>query len=151
MIRKALSGLLCVIYLLGAGLAPTQAALMEGKFMPGTSKGITVSNMNSRSYQVKPGDTLWDISRSYDVDLSTVMAMNGMYPNSILTIGETIKLPMNNARRHLVKKGETMWGIASLYNIEVAELYKLNCDTDPKTLKVGTQLLIPPEIGRAHV
>lgn len=148
-IRKVLSSLLLVVYLLSAGLTPVQAALIEGKFIPGTAKKVTVSSLSSRSHQVRPGDTLWDISRSYDVDLYTVMAMNGLYPASILTIGATIRLPTNNARCHLVEKGETMWSIAALYNMEVAELHKLNGDKDPQKLKIGEQLIIPAGTVRA--
>ena len=148
-IRKVLSSLVLVVYLLSAGLAPVQAALIEGRFIPGTAKKVTVSSLSSRSYQVRPGDTLWDISRSYDVDMFTVMAMNGLYPDSILSIGETIRLPMNNDRCHLVEKGETMWSIAALYNMEVDELHKLNGDKDPQKLKIGEQLIIPAGTVRA--
>lgn len=148
MTKKVLSSLILFGFLLTTGYTPVQAALKEGKFTPGVARSIPASNQKSKNYQIKPGDTLWDISRSHDVDLQTVLAINGLRPDSILTIGDTIQLPADNARQHLIKKGETMWGIAALYNIDVEELNQLNRDKNPENLRIGDKLIIPESTVR---
>jgi len=147
-IKKILSSLVLAVFLLATGYTSVMAALIEGKFIPGTLKKSAVTSIKSKYYQIKQGDTLWGISRSYQVDLQTVMAINNLYPDSILTIGDTIKLPADNARQHLIKKGETMWAIAALYDTDIAELCQLNSDKNPNSLKIGDQLIIPESTVR---
>ncbi len=44
-------------------------------------------------YTVKRGDSLWSISRRFNVSLKTLMGLNGLSEKSILRIGKTIKIP----------------------------------------------------------
>lgn len=143
MSKKELSSLVLALFLLTTVYTPVQAALKEGKFVPYSAKKTVATDIKSKYYQIKKGDTLWSISRSYDVDLPTVMSINNLNPDSILAIGQTIKLPADNARVHSIKKGETMWSIASLYDTDVEELRKLNNDKKPQNLKIGDELIIP--------
>jgi len=45
------------------------------------------------TYLVKPGDTLWAISRANGISLSRLAAANGMRPNDLLLIGRKLNIP----------------------------------------------------------
>lgn len=46
-------------------------------------------------YHVGLGDTLYDLARSFNTSIGVIMALNNM-ENSIIRIGDVIKLPINN-------------------------------------------------------
>lgn len=148
MAKKGLSSLVLALFLLTTIYTPVQAALQEGKFVPYMAKKLASTDIRSKYYQIKKGDTLWSISRAYSLDLQTVMSINNLKPNSILVIGQTIKLPTDNSRVHSIKKGDTMWSIASLYDIDIKELQDLNSDKNPRSLKIGDQLMVPESTVR---
>ena len=51
--------------------------------------------MSNRVHTVKNGDTLWGISRHYDVDMQQLIAMNNLRGSKQhhLQIGQEVKLP----------------------------------------------------------
>lgn len=46
-------------------------------------------------YHVGVGDTLFDLAKSFNTSIGVIMALNKM-DDSIIRVGETIKLPINN-------------------------------------------------------
>ncbi len=48
-------------------------------------------------YRVRKGDSLWSISRKFNVSMKTLMGLNGLSEKSILRIGKTIKIPYRNS------------------------------------------------------
>jgi hypothetical protein len=102
-----------------------------------------VRTQTASSYQIKSGDTLWEISRKFDVDLSSLLVLNGLNSDSILSIGQSIKIPAQNAPLHIICAGETMWDIAALYNCSLTELERLNPGLNPQCLKIGDVMVLP--------
>lgn len=149
LVEKLLGSLALALFLLAAVYTPAEAALMEGSFMPYAVKQTAMADSGNKYYQIKKGDTLWGIARTYNTDLALLMSINGLQKDSILKIGQTIELPGNDSRVHIIKKGETYWSIASLYDIKVQDLQTLNSEKNPRNLKIGDQLVIPGSAERA--
>ena len=51
-------------------------------------------------YTVKPGDTLWSISRVFGVSLSELKAVNRIHDGDLIRVGQILQLP--EMRRHRV-------------------------------------------------
>lgn len=135
-ISLLLTGLFLAVY-----VHPTDARLIEGR--------TNISRVNGRNanaavlYRVQPGDNLWSIARRNGANLASLMSLNGLDENSILDIGEVIKIPSTNSTFHVVCAGETMWSIAAKYGLNVAAIESANRDKNPNCLKIGDRLTIP--------
>jgi len=102
-------------------------------------------------YTVRPGDTLWDISRNYNVSFRKLAKWNGMAPRDLLRPGQKlviwVKKPQQtqnitiaslpphmrtgptqkrNSVNYRVRKGDSLSRIASRFNVSVADLRKWN-------------------------
>ncbi|PLR79564.1 peptidoglycan endopeptidase [Bacillus canaveralius] len=88
------------------------------------------------SYNVKSGDTLWEISRSYNVSVNDLRAWNNL-SGSLIYTGQQLAIttPSNNTQpstvtasgnTYIVKSGDSLWGIANAHGISVSELKNMN-------------------------
>lgn len=149
--KKWLSSLILGLLLIACSGNDVQAALIKGSFIPiSTSKTISTES-KVKYYEIKKGDTLWDISRKYQVDLDTLMVMNNLNKNSVLSIGQTIKVPYNRARIHTIAKGETMWDISRKYEVDVSQIIRANPTKNPNALKIGDKLEIPDSTNSSRL
>ncbi len=98
-------------------------------------------SVNSNTYVVKKGDTLWDIANEYNTTVSELKSLNNLSTN-VLQIGQVLKLPTKSYGTYTVRKGDSLWKIAQEYNTSVSELMKLN-NLNSSTLQIGTSLLVP--------
>ncbi|MGR6837357.1 peptidoglycan DD-metalloendopeptidase family protein [Syntrophomonas erecta] len=140
---KWIGSLMLCIFFLGASIHPAQAALSKGKFVPTCRVQSIVTDSKIKYYQVRQGDTLWDISRTYNIDMETVLAVNDLGKNSVLSVGQTLKIPYSRSRIHIIRGGETMWEIANRYDVSVEQLQRMNQGKSPPNLTIGDKLIIP--------
>lgn len=134
---------LCTFIITGI-TTPACAGLSKGNFIPCVQNKNIAANSRGTVYYIKKGDTLWDISRTYNVDLQTIMVTNNLNSKSILKIGQAIEIPSaGRSRVHIIRSGETMWDIAVKYDVTVEEIKKHNANKNPRTLKIGDKLAIP--------
>ena len=93
-------------------------------------------------YVVKPGDSLWSISKKYNIDVNQLKSSNGLTSN-LLTIGQELVIPETSEyKTYVVKSGDSLWKIANNYGVNVNDLIKLNNLTST-VLQIGQTLLIP--------
>ncbi|MBC7331737.1 MAG: M23 family metallopeptidase [Synergistetes bacterium] len=95
------------------------------------------------TYVVKPGDTLWDISKKFNISIDTIISANELKNLDLLKIGQVLKIPNVSGVFHKVKAGDSLYEIAKLYKADIKEIEKYNIDKDLKTLKVGTLIFVP--------
>jgi len=93
---------------------------------------------------VAKGDTLYTISRRYDVPLRSIIDANHLDPPFQVAAGTTLDLPQE--RFHVVKQGDTLYGIARLYGVEVSTLASLNRLNPPYALRAGETLYLPASV-----
>ncbi len=98
-------------------------------------------------YVVKSGDTLWNIAKKYNISLDELLKINNLTKDSILNIGQKIKIPNetipdNNYIIYTVKSGDSLWDIARKYNTTVDEIMNSN-NLKSNLLQIGQQLKIP--------
>ncbi len=76
-------------------------------------------------HTVKKGDTLYSLSRMYNVPISRIEADNGIKKGRYLVIGEDIVIN-NGGRAYTVKEGDTLYSIAESNGITVNALLRSN-------------------------
>ena len=126
------------------------------EFVEGTVKAIAeylgvdyvAPNISSNgTYTVKRGDTLYSISRKYNIPIDTLISLNNL-TSPALKIGQVLKLTsdskesLEDTEIYQVKRGDTLYNIASKFNTTVDNLKNINNLTS-NTLTIGQNLLVP--------
>lgn len=94
---------------------------------------------------VLPAETLYAISRRYDVPIRAIIDANRLEPPYRLRAGQTLTLPQ--VRTHLVRSGDTLYSVSRQYGVDVATLAEANHLQAPFTIRTGTVLMLPPAVG----
>lgn len=90
---------------------------------------------------VRPGETLFAISRRTGVELRDIVVANNLEPPYTLRSGQTLTIPA--ARYHIVRAGETGYGISRAYGTDLTTLARLNNLEKPYAVQVGQRLRLP--------
>lgn len=80
-----------------------------------------------REHVVAAGETLYSISKQYDLMWSTVADYNGLTENSVLRVGSTLKIPLNANGQITRKDNQALPDAATIGQIEQG--VKLGQDT----------------------
>lgn len=119
--------------------------------------------LSQNDYVVKPKETLYSISKLFDVSIDDLISQNPGLRDSGLKDGQVIRIPAKKAANtsisvadvaqvqrtpsrfveHHVTAQETIYGIARQYNLTADELMNLNPSLRTAGLKDGSILLIP--------
>lgn len=119
---------------------------------------------------VEKGETLYSISRKYQITVSELRAANGLSESDVLKFGQKLNIPSpdienaaalnssstgssystENLEIYVAKKGDTYYGIARERGIKVAELFALNNLGSDASLKAGQKLKVPAAASTAQ-
>lgn len=110
---------------------------------------------------VKKGDTLFELSKKYNVPLEKLIEANPQIANpDQLNVGDKVKIPAvavpiggdsgGNIYKHVVKQGDTLWKLSKAWGVPLQTLIAANPQLrDPNQLKVGDIVNIPTGSGTA--
>lgn len=125
------------------------------------------------TYVVKKGDTLYSISRKYEITVAELRTANNLSENDVLKEGAKLVIPsadISNAAAlsstktssaetktasrqssavYEVQKGDTLYGIARKYGIKLPELMAMNNLDNNATIKIGQKLTVPGTVSAA--
>jgi murein DD-endopeptidase MepM/ murein hydrolase activator NlpD len=91
------------------------------------------------SHILKKGETLYRISRKFDVPVSILQLYNGITDPSSLREGTRIQIPP----RYTVEKGDTLYSISRKFDVDLKALMEFNGISDSTSLRIGTVLYLP--------
>jgi len=97
---------------------------------------------------VGKGETLYMISRRYDVPLRSIIDANHLDPPFLVAAGTSLTLPQE--RFHVVKSGDTLYSVARTYGVDVSTLASLNRLTQPYAIRAGETLYLPAPVVPAE-
>lgn len=106
------------------------------------------SQTNSDTHTVQSGDTLFSISRQYDVTVAELREWNDLDGDG-LRIGMELRVAppeRTDAITHTVGSQETLFAISRKYGVTIAEIQQWN-DLETTALSVGQELIIYSENG----
>ncbi|MCK5768184.1 MAG: LysM peptidoglycan-binding domain-containing protein [Candidatus Atribacteria bacterium] len=135
--------------------------------IPGIGGGLPETTQTAKpsiiTYTIVKGDTLWTISKRYDVKMSLIISTNQLKEISRLSVGQKLKIPITNmdiAKAegyskneevqeviYYVKKGESLWNISRNYNVKLETIIAANHISDASKITVGQRLVIPKVPG----
>ena len=100
------------------------------------------TNNSSKEYIVKRGDTLYSISRKYNISIDDLKRINNLISND-LSIGQIIKLKEEtNNPIYIVQPGDTLYSISKNNNISIDDIIKIN-NLNNSILSIGQELYLP--------
>ncbi|KAB2952264.1 LysM peptidoglycan-binding domain-containing protein [Heliorestis acidaminivorans] len=100
-------------------LGMTLSALLLG--MPAT----TTANSVPATYTVEAGDSLWKISRTFNVTVEEIKRFNNL-ENDFIYAGQQLKLRNNLTVTHTVQPGETLWILSRQYGVTIDRIKSMN-------------------------
>ena len=124
---------------------------------------LTASLFADITYKVEKGDTLYSISRKYQITVAELRTANNLSENDVIKAGQKLIIPdadigtavalsstktAGNAApagkitEYVVKKGDTLYGIARKNGMAVADLMALNNLDSSAVIKVGQKLKV---------
>ncbi len=116
---------------------------------PATAKPTEAENFIEHT--IAPGETLFSLTRKYDVSAEHLIDLNPSLDGSFKS-GTVIRIPVRKAQTidnmigHIVKKGETIYSIAKNYNVRTADIVAWNSFLEYRSIIEGDILkLIPGE------
>ena len=93
---------------------------------------------------VKKGNTVYSLSRQYNVPTRALIETNRLKPPFLLSPGQRLKLPP--ASVHVVQKGDTVYSISRRYNVDMSLLARQNKIKPPYNIYEGQFLKLPGSI-----
>lgn len=101
------------------------------------------------NYVIQKGDTLYSISRQFNIGLAAIMAANPLTNVYNLMVGEVICIPISvpsnsvtNYTTYQVEEGDTLGSVLERHGINMADLMQRNNPNDLFLLP-GTTLNVP--------
>ena len=131
-----------------------------------------ISLFADTTYKVEKGDTLYSISRKYQITVAELRAANNLSENDVIKVGQKLKIPTadissaaalatdnkatttpssatlsatTKTKEYTVLKGDTMYSIAKKNGMTLAEFMALNNLDNSSVIKVGQKLKIADE------
>ena len=97
-------------------------------------------------YIVSEGDTLWSISKKYNLSIRDLARMNSLNENDFLQLGQQLSIGNKNIHRNMeskkrtilysVKQGDTLFKISELFDVSIKSIEDIN-DFNQSTLMPG--------------
>ncbi|MBE6139477.1 MAG: LysM peptidoglycan-binding domain-containing protein [Firmicutes bacterium] len=76
------------------------------------------ANQLFETYTVKRGDSVYSIARTYNVDPSTLLLLNGLNKDDIIYPNQEITVPMRGVTVYVTRQGDTVDGIINNLGID---------------------------------
>ena len=94
------------------------------------------------TYVVQNGDTLRSIAESLNLDILSLVAMNGLDDPDLIRPGRRLQVS-SHPLEHVVQPGDTIGDIAFSYSVNANALLRVNGLEDPDRIVTGMTLVVP--------
>lgn len=78
------------------------------------------------AYEIKKGDTLYQISKEYNVNTKLLAELNGLNLDDYIYPGQTILIPKKNVSYYITKEGDTLSMVSDIFNVNIGSIIKDN-------------------------
>ncbi|MGM0375686.1 MAG: LysM peptidoglycan-binding domain-containing protein [Bacteroidota bacterium] len=125
-----------------------------------TSKASFISGDEYDYHKIRDGQTLYSVSRKYQVDVEELKEANADIDPDDLEQGYMLRIPKGDEEKtaesaepkddelfesHRVRRRETLFSISREYNVDMETIREVNPDIEFSDLKKGTEIKIPKD------
>ena len=97
-------------------------------------------------HEVREGETLWHLTKMYQLDAAAIATSNGITAQTELDPGQTLYIPRTEGVIYTVTNGDTLEAIASSHEVSQDEIVAATPLPDGNNLTVGQRLVIPGKV-----
>ncbi len=130
----------------GQAMPPAASASDDNAARPKTRLPAAGTTIGGRVIAVRPGETIYTVSRRVQVPLHALITVNRLRPPYRLRVGQKLIVP--RVQIHAVAEGETLYGISRRYGVDMYRLAKTNGIRHPFGIATGDRLAIPVATAR---
>ncbi|MBM3214169.1 M23 family metallopeptidase [Candidatus Poribacteria bacterium] len=95
------------------------------------------------THEVRRGESLSVIARSYRVDWYTLLSVNRLKSSRSIHPGDKLRVPDRRGLLHVIEKDDTLEDISLAYDVTIDKIVDANALEDPDVVKVGQELFLP--------
>jgi len=95
-----------------------------------------------KKHIVNEGESLWAISKNYEVSVETIIAFNNL-KNRQIAVGQKLTIPNMDGIPVKIKKGDTIKSLAEKFKVSASTLIKVNRLAARTALKADDSIFIP--------
>jgi LysM repeat protein len=129
--------------------------IVDGMIIRVPYKPLVNNNVAKRIHTVALGETLYSISRIYDISVVQIMEWNDLL-SSDLEIGQELKIGGNSPPQqidfvrdgmkiHIVQASEGLYAIARIYDVSVDDVVAWN-DLEARSLNLGQEIIVGKDV-----
>lgn len=74
------------------------------------------------NYIIKKGDTIYDIAKKHEIDVNTLLKLNGLLKTDYIYPGEELIIPINGVDVYITKEDDTLSSVADKLKSNVGKI-----------------------------
>ncbi len=78
------------------------------------------------SYEIKKGDSLYKISKLFNVNTKLLAELNGLDIDDYIYPGQTILVPKKDVSYYITKEGDTLNSLKDIFDVNVKDIINQN-------------------------
>ena len=86
----------------------------------------SLNNSFYDTYEIKKGDTLYQISKEFNVNTKLLAEINGLNLEDYIYPGQVLLIPKKNVSYYITKEGDTLNSISNIFGVEEDDLVDQN-------------------------
>ena len=77
-------------------------------------------------YEIKKGDSLYKISKEFNVNTKLLAELNGLNLDDYIYSGQTLLIPKKDVSYYITKDGDTLYNVSNIFGVKESAIVDNN-------------------------
>ena len=77
-------------------------------------------------YEIKKGDSLYKISKEFNVNTKLLAELNGLNLDDYIYTGQTLLIPKKDVSYYITKDGDTLYNVSNIFGVKESDIVDNN-------------------------
>lgn len=77
-------------------------------------------------YEIQKGDTLYKISKEFNVNTKLLAELNGLNLDDYIYTGQTLLIPKKDVSYYITKDGDTLYNVSNIFGVKESDIVDNN-------------------------